>query len=234
MYIVYSDFVWDTNWAGKLKELATQTGWNVVGYDLLPLGTADWSTVISKIKVADPDAVFHCDLGANDAAAFSNQFTTSSPPKALLHNSAGFASPQPLQLVDPKTLIGVTHFGSTGPVGGSKLEAFKTKFKQTFGIDATSDATHQYDSIHIAINAIRTAGSVDPAAVYNAIFSTVTPGLEGNWAFDAKTKLYYNYPEFTPDQIFQIQEHDNVISEFWSVYPSTVATAKWQLPPWFG
>ena len=234
MYIVYSDFVWDTNWAGKLKDLATQTGWNVVGYDLLPLGTADWSTVISKIKVADPDAVFHCDLGANDAAAFSNQFTTSSPPKALLHNSAGFASPQPLQLVDPKTLIGVTHFGSTGPVGGSKLEAFKTKFKQTFGIDATSDATHQYDSIHIAINAIRTAGSVDPAAVYNAIFSTVTPGLEGNWAFDAKTKLYYNYPEFTPDQIFQIQEHDNVISEFWSVYPATVATAQWQLPPWFG
>lgn len=234
MYIVYSDFVWDTNWAGKLKEIATARGWNVVGFDLLPLGTTDWSTVISKAKVADPDAVFHCDLSPNDAAAFANQFTTSSPPKALLHNSAGFTSPLPLQVVDPKTLVGLTHFGSAGPIQGQRLAAFQTKYKQQFGIDANSDATHQYDSIYIAINAIRTAGSLDPAAIYNAIFGTVTPGLEGNWAFDPTTKLYYNYPEFTPDQIYQIQSHTSLVGEFWSIYPSTVANAQWQVPPWFG
>jgi branched-chain amino acid transport system substrate-binding protein len=237
IYVVYSDFVWDADWAKVLRPMAEGRGWKIVGYDLVPMGTLDWTAVISKIRASDPDVVFHCDLSPADAGTFASTFS-GRPSKSLLINTSGFLAPESLQVTDPKTLVGVIHnFGATPLHILGRLPIYldwKKRYTERFGIEPNLDASHIYDSIIFALKAVRTAGTTEPAALYDAFFETIYYGLEGRWAFERETKMVFNYPKLIADSALQIQEIEGEVSALPVIYPPEVAWVKFQLPTWFG
>lgn len=246
MYILNTDMTWDTDFTTVLKTLAGtghwQSGmfnlsrankWSIVGTDLAPAGTLDFTPNIAKIHALDPDVVVSDQLPPADAGTFASQFVAN-PTKSLFCNSAAFAIPAAINVPNPKALEGILHFNGPGPIGHNPVyTAFLTNFQNAYGIPPTLDGTHQYDSVYIALKAVKAAGSLDPDAIYNSLFDVVHHGIEGNWAFDKSTKMYEDYPLMTPDQVFQIQENSaGVVNQYYSVYPPEVADATFQLPAW--
>ena len=232
MYIVHSDFVWDADWAKVMRPEAEKRGWKVVGFDLMPINTVDWSPVLSKIRAANPDVIVHADLIPADAGTFTSQFTAN-PTKSLLVNTWGFAPPESVEVADPESLLGVVWGSGTMPIFKSeKYQEFSRKYKQKFGKDPYIAATHTYDSVYIALKALHFAGTTDPERVYNALFEIAHQGVEGRWVFDPKTKIHFDYPEFAPNQLLQIQKVGGRITQYATVYPPEVAAFEFKLPPW--
>lgn len=232
MYIVYSDFVWDADWAKVMQSEAKNGGWNIVGFDLVPMNTVDWSPVLSKIRTVDPDVIIHADLIPADAGTFTGQFTAN-PTKSLLCNTWGFAPPESIEVENPKALLGVMWGSGTMPIFKSDLyQQFSEKYKKRFGKDPYIAATHTYDSVYIALKAISYAGSTDPEKIYNSIFEIAHQGTEGRWLFNRKTKISYDLPEFAPNQLLQIQEIKGGITQYATVYPPEVAGFEFKLPWW--
>jgi len=232
MYIVYSDFIWDTNWAEIMKSEALNNGWKIVGYDLVPSGTPDFSGIISKIRSADPDVVIHANLFPADSGIFATQFATN-PSKSLLCNSFGFAPPEAIKVGDPDKLIGVIWGSGSMFIRKSELwKNFRNRYISKYGLEPNIAASHTYDSIMIALNAINLARELDAESIYNAIFKIAYRGLEGTWVFDPVEKIAYDYPNLVPNQILQIQKIDGKIDQYVSIYPSEIAYSKFILPPW--
>ena len=232
MYIVHSDFVWDADWAQVMKSEAEERGWKIVGFDLVPMNTVDWRPVLSKIRNASPDVIVHADLIPADAGTFAGQFSTN-PTRSLLINTWGFAPPESIQVAEPSSLIGVVWGSGTMPILNRKqYQDFSRKYEQKFGIEPYIAATHTYDSIYIALKAIHFAGTTEPERVYNALFEIVHHGVEGNWAFDPTTKIHFDYPEFAPNQLLQIQKIGERITQYATIYPPQTAAFKFKLPPW--
>jgi branched-chain amino acid transport system substrate-binding protein len=231
MYIVYSDFVWDTNWAEVMKPDAEKRGWSVVGYDLVPSGTPDFSTELAKIRSADPDVIMFANLFPADAGIFVSQFTAN-PTKSLLCNSFGFAPPESVKVANPNSLVGTVWGSGTLFIRGPKWDAFRAKYIQKFNIEPNIAASHVYDSVYIALHAVNVAGSTDPALIYDSIFNIAYRGLEGTWVFDPDTKIELDYPKLAPNQILQIQKVGNSVDQYISVFPTEVAVTQFQLPSW--
>ncbi len=231
MYVVHSDFVWDADWANVLRPEAEGRGWRIVGFELVPMNTLEWTPVLSKIKAADPDVVFHIDIIPADAGVFASQYTAS-PPRALLCNPWGFAPPESVQVADPESLLGVLWGSGVMPIRGPRFDTFSEKYKERFGKDPYIAATHTYDSVYIALKAIHFAGSTDPAGIYDGIFEIAHQGLEGRWVFDSTTKIHLDDTDLAPNQILQIQRVDDKITQYASVYPPEVASVSFELPEW--
>lgn len=232
MYIVHSDFVWDADWANVMNSEAQARGWDVVGFDMMPMNTVDWTPVLSKIRSKDPDVIIHADLIPADAGTFAGQFTAN-PTKSLLCNTWGFAPPESVEVEDPESLLGIVWGSGTMPILKSDLyKRFKEKYTSKFGKDPYIAATHIYDSVYIALKAVNFARSLDPGDIYEAIFMIAHQGVEGRWVFDPKTKMSYDLPQFAPNQLLQIQRQDGKITQYATVYPPEVAGYDFVLPPW--
>jgi branched-chain amino acid transport system substrate-binding protein len=232
MYIVHSDFVWDADWARVMRSEAEEKGWKIVGFDLVPMNTVDWSPVLSKIRAMNPDIIVHADLIPADAATFASQFSTN-PTRSLLINTWGFAPPESIKVADPSSLIGVVWGSGTMPIFKSRLyQDFSRKYEQKFGKEPYIAATHIYDSIYIALKALHFANTTEPEKVYNALFEIVHSGVEGRWAFDPATKIHYDYPEFAPNQLLQIQKVGEKITQYATIYPPQTAAFEFRLPSW--
>jgi len=63
---------------------------------------------------------------------------------------------------------------------------FVTEFTRRFGMEPSALAAQAYDSIGIFLEAIKQAGSLDRAAVRNAVNNIVYPGITGRTTFDAQ------------------------------------------------
>lgn len=232
VYIVSSDFVWDTDMVKMTRPIFEEKGWSVVGYDMSPLGTLDWTAILSKIRAADPDVIWLSILAPADMGTFISQFTAN-PTKSLILGSWGGAYPEFLQVADPKSLLGALWGG--GPMFNIKDPLYitwRSKYRELYGKDPTFGATVVYDGINIMLKAIRYAGTTDPEKMYDAVFKIAHRGLLGLYVYDRETKLQYAYPEFVPHKVMQVQEKDGVIGQYWIVYPAKAANASFQLPWW--
>lgn len=231
MYIVHSDFVWEADYAKVLRSVAEPRGWNIVGVDMTPMGTVDFTPVLSKIRIADPDVIATTFLGPADVSTLVAQFTAN-PSKALVWNTCGYEVPESIEaLPNPETQLGVVWWAA-GPtmIEGPRYDKFREKYLALYGKEPHYSSTHTYDAVNIGLKAIQFAGSTDPAKIYDAIFEIAHQGIEGRWVFDREKKMSYEY--LCPNQIRQIQVRDGKVTQYNPIYPPKTATRKFELPPW--
>ena len=236
MYVLHNDWVWDSDWVEPVPEEAEKRGWEIVGKDMLPAGTYDWSSALAKIRSLDPSVILHSDEDPADAGTFVAQFAAN-PIDALIFNPWGFAPPESIDVADPPDLLLGALWGS-GCMGidGPLLRTFNNKYKDRTGSDATIAAHHTYDSVLCALMAINHAASTDPGKIYDSLLVTSPIGLSGHWVFDPETHIELTYPRCTPNHIMQIQkdpERDGDVHQFNTVYPPEIAWRKFELPSWF-
>jgi len=71
-FLIGSDFSYPHAYLGVAKRYMKEAGVTVLDEIYAPLGTADWSSSIAKIKSAKPDVIYSCVVGG-DAIAFVKQ-----------------------------------------------------------------------------------------------------------------------------------------------------------------
>src|SRR5262249_37744948 len=76
-FMVGSDYLWPRKSFEIAHPIIKAAGGNVVGEEYSPIGTSDWSAIISKIRSAKPDAIILAIAGGADNVAFMKQLIAS-------------------------------------------------------------------------------------------------------------------------------------------------------------
>ena len=165
--MVGNDYVFPHNYLGVAKGLLADEGATVVSEQYAPLGTADYSSVVSKLKAADPDVVLTCVVGG-DAIAFVKQATS-------------------LGLLPAVPITGVSLQPEFYPAMGGAIDGLYTAARYSESIDTEANrkftaayherhgadpvpgvASSAYIGLTVVKTAVEKAGSYDGAAVYRA------------------------------------------------------------------
>ena len=166
-FLIGSDFSYPHAYLTVAKNYMKQAGVTVLGELYAPLGTADWSSSIAKIKSAKPDVIYSCVVGG-DAIAFVKQGA-----------SLGLLPDTPLtgDTLQPEfypALGGATdgqyvcvRYSEDIKTDGNKK--FIADYKKKYGEGPIPlVATSAYDTLSFVKAAVEKAASYDKKAVFNA------------------------------------------------------------------
>lgn len=195
-FLIGSDFSYPHAYLTVAKSYMKQAGVTVLDEIYAPLGTADWSSSIAKIKSAKPDVIYSCVVGG-DAIAFVKQAKS-------------------LGLLPAAHLTGDTLQPEFYPAMGDAIDGqyvcvrysedietaannkFIANFKKKYGNDPIPlVATTAYISLDFAKAAVEKAGTYDKKAVFNAF-----KGLEAKTILSDKplridpTTMNVGYPMY--------------------------------------
>lgn len=200
--LIGSDFSFPHAYLGVAKTYMKQIGATVLDEIYAPLGTADWSSAVAKIKSANPDVIYSAVVGG-DAIAFVKQA-------------------QSLGLLPGAHLTGVNLQPEFYPAMGDAVdgqyacvrysEEIKTAANDKFKADYTKKygqgpiplvATTAYYSLDFVKAAVEKAGSYDKKAVFNAFKGITAKTILSDKPLEVDpTTLNVKYPMY----ITQIQK----------------------------
>ena len=181
--------------AKLFTEAATGMGIGVLATEFYPQNTPDFLSVITKMKALHPDRIASYVVG-NDITNLVRQ-----------GEQAGFAIPFTGRIDLATVLAAVSpEFRAKGALDGSagslfyspevdtpENHAFVARFHAKFNEDPTQHGFYGYEGAQILIDAIRRAGTADPAAVQKALKATTMHSLlGGDYAFDDHNHAHNN------------------------------------------
>jgi len=207
---------------------AQKQGMQVVAQETFPASATDLTAQITKIKPKKPDLVLSSghlqdgigvikaaeELRLNPAGGFGE---TVAPPTPDFVQSLGKAA----ELVLGSSQWSADVEGKDSYVGTA--QDYANGIKQMFGHDAEYHNAEATAGALAMVLAIQRAGSLEPAAVRNAMASLDTMSFFGQIKFDGQGKNVYK-----PMTVIQIQDGQAVT--VWPKGPNS-ATLQWPTPP---
>jgi branched-chain amino acid transport system substrate-binding protein len=141
--------------------------------------TADMSSIINKIKAANPDVVVPCSY-VNDALLFTQQMADYKLSNTIVSSGSGFAAGD---FIEKAGTNAEYIYGSTGWNSGllahlgDEAKAINEQYKALMGFDMDEFSANGYLGAAVVVDAIERAASSDPAAIHKAIQETdIKPG----------------------------------------------------------
>lgn len=141
--------------------------------------TTNYQTDLTVVKAANPDAVFVVDnpdktpliikQGWNDVGLKTVYIAVENNQDPVFYSLLGSVGDG--QLLESKLNPFMTESYST------LVQTYSQKFKETYGVDAGMMGADTYDAFYVAKDAITRAGTVDKAAVRDALESTDMPQM---------------------------------------------------------
>ena len=144
--------------------------------------TVDWKAVLTKIKGKRPDAVFYGGMDATGGPLLKQARELKMT--AVFVFGDGACTDKMAELAGPAAEgLLCSQAGIPVQAAGKKfLDAYKAKFK----IDPILYSPFTYDAANLLINAMKKAGSSDPAKYLPALAASDYNGASGNIQFDEK------------------------------------------------
>lgn len=136
--------------------------------------TADMSSIINKIKAADPDIVVPCCY-VNDALLFAQQMADYQLNNTIVSSGSGFAAGDFIEKAGKNAEY---IFGSTGwnsgllPYLGEEATKLNDQYKEIMGFDMDEFSANGYLGAAVMVDAIERAASSEPAAIQAALLET--------------------------------------------------------------
>jgi ABC-type branched-subunit amino acid transport system substrate-binding protein len=213
--LIGSDFEFPHQYLGVGKSFIAKAGGTVVDEFYAPLGTADWSSSIAKIKSAAPDVILSAVVGG-DAIAFVKQAKSFGLlPGAHLTGITLQPEFYPAMGDAVDGLYTVTRYSEEIKAGGNA--AFIAAYKKKYGegpiplVGVTA-----YYSLRFAKAAVEKAGSYDRKAVFAALkgVAATTPLSDQPLTLDP-SNLSVDYPMYVcqiqPGGLFKIVKDLGVV-----------------------
>ena len=156
------------------RDLWTSRGGEIVIEETCNASDQDFSTQLSKIKasgaefICTPNPTAQLVIMVNQAA----QLGLNIPYVGAQDMSDPF-----LSLLDNPAVVGKAYFQSSVYMGDPGLNDFNANYEARFGDPATIKAVNGYDTMYILKAAIEAAGTDDPAAIKNALETSIN-GLD--------------------------------------------------------
>ena len=167
-FLIGSDYAFGRGMLSFAKSYIEKSGGKVVGEEYLPMDGSDWTSVISKLKTAHPDAIITSTAGGAPNVTLTKQM-----------RAAGVTLPYANLAVDEGTAksMGADATGiylSASYVTGIDTDANKTflaAMQKKFGADLKTPndlSVPEYEAVYLYKAAVEKAGSTDSAKVLEA------------------------------------------------------------------
>ena len=182
-YLLGSDYVFPRTSNLIINKQLEAAGIEAVGEEYTPLGHTEYSTVISKIREADPDVVFST-LNGDSNVAFFKQLKDAGVSAEDLPTLSVSVAEEEITGIGADNMLGHlvawNYFQTTDtPENAEFVKAFKAKYGENRVTDDTIEAG--YFGVYLWSQAVEKAGSTDVAAVKTAAkgLSFSAPGGTG-------------------------------------------------------
>lgn len=170
IFLLGSDYVFPRTANLILKKHIVKRGGVVAGEEYVPLGGTDFSSVITKIKIARPDVIFNTLNGDSNVSFFKQIVAVGMPPSRMPVMSFSIAE-QEAKAMGTGLVAGSyaawNYFESlNNPLNKKFVAAYRAKFGANAAVD--DPMVHGYIDVLIWAAAARKAKSFDPQAVRKA------------------------------------------------------------------
>jgi branched-chain amino acid transport system substrate-binding protein len=171
-YFLTADYAFGHDLRRVSQRFFTGHGGNIVGDDLVPTGTTDYSSYILKIRRENPDMIY-LNLAGTDQTTFLKQYNEYGLEYPL---AGGVMDTLQFWAAGLENLSG--HWQSLWYHGidAPNAEAFKANFQERYGTPPENQAWGDYVAMKIIAQAMRDTGSTDSAELIEY--------LEGGAEFD--------------------------------------------------
>jgi urea transport system substrate-binding protein len=178
-FLIGSDYAFGRGMLAFTKAYIEKTGGKVVGEEYLPMDGSDWTSIISKLKSAAPDALITSTAGGAPNVTLTKQL-----------RAAGVALPYGNLAVDEGTAKGMGTDAEgiylsasyvTG-IGSAANKSFLAAMQKKFGTELKTPndlSVPEYEAIYAYKAAVEKAGSTDEAKVVKALGEVSVEGPRG-------------------------------------------------------
>ena len=182
-FLVGSDYVFPRTANNIIKEQLKAKGGTVVGEDYLPLGNAEVTPIINKIKQALPNGgvIFNSLNGDSNVALFKQMKSAGMGPDKYPVMSVSIAEEEVKQ-IGPEFLTG--HYASWNyfqtvddPANTKWVKDFKAKYGEDRVTNDPMEAA--YIAVYLWAQAVEKAGKIDIPAVRDAAYGQTLDAPEG-------------------------------------------------------
>jgi branched-chain amino acid transport system substrate-binding protein len=234
LFIMIQDVAHARAGGDLVSKLATEKGWEVVGKEIFPTGTTDYSVGLMKAKKENAQVILIWMDMPESSILLKQWFDMKVP--ALPFGTIISAAEEPgfWKATEGKgeyALGSVVNAGNTPskatPWTMKFVEAYQKKWKLEPEGYGTSSS---YMAVYTLKDAIERAGSLDSDKVVAALEKTDLMGVYGRIKFNPKN--HQIIPSVDPNEgavgtIFQWQAGKRVV-----VFPPKIAMGEVKLPPW--
>ncbi|WP_180994164.1 substrate-binding protein [Bacillus sp. Marseille-P3661] len=188
-YIVGNDYKFPRDVSNVLKETLSAENAEVVGEEYVPMGTSNFSTILTKIQAAKPDMI-SMELIGSDAIAFIKQLRSMGLDKQV----------KIISFVVDEDSVKAMGEGAVGMIEPASYfynleteenKKFLERYNEMFGENAPRPnfiSNGPYDAIHMWALAVKEANSLETEAVKEQISKVSFVGPRGEITFDEKSK----------------------------------------------
>lgn len=211
-YLLGSDYVFPRTANLIIKEQLKAEGGELVGEEYTPLGHTDYSTIISKIKAADPDIVYNT-LNGDSNVAFFKQLQDAGISAADMTTLSVSVAEEEIRGIGVSVLEGHlaawNYYQTTDtPTNAKFVESYKAKY----GAErVTADPIEAgYTAVYLWAAAVEKAGSTEVEAVKEAAKELEWDAPSGKVKIDGETQHIYKTV-----RIGEVQK-DGQFKELWN------------------
>lgn len=184
--ILYAKSEYGEGLAKYFKEQYTALGGKIVAEEAFQDGDNDFNTQLTKIKNTKPDLIYV--PGYYTEQAYIAKQARSKGITVPLTGGDGWDSLKTLNEIagtaNITNIYYTNHYSPADP--DPAVQAFVTKYKETYGSEPTAFAALGYESGRILVDAIKRAGTADSKKIRDAIAATDNfKALAANISFDA-------------------------------------------------
>lgn len=214
IFLLGSDYVFPRTANQIIKAQLAAMGGEMVGEEYVPLGGTEFSTIISKIQAAQPDAIFNT-LNGDSNVAFFKQFKDAGFTAEAMPVMSVSVAEEEVRGIGPENIAGhLVSWNYYQTTDTSENEQFVAAYKEAYGEDrVTADPIEAgYFGVYLWKEMVEAAGSTDVDAVREA-------AATGEIEFDAPGGVVRvdgdTQHTWKTVRIGQIRE-DGLIDEVWS------------------
>ncbi len=234
MYITVAEAAHCKAAGAAVEKGAVAGGWEIVGKEVHPLATTDFSMMLRDVKKSGAQVLFIWDH-TPEALSMINQWQDMKIPAAAIGFVGPTEDPVMWKQTGGKIAYLVEFAGEGGTLPGQKItpltEPYFNAFKKRWGDEPRGTGNvPSYTVLYMLKDAIERTGSLEVDALVTAIEQTDMITAGGRLRFDKTNHqaIYGTDPkEALMPQLLQWQDGKRVC-----IWPPKIASGEYKLPPW--
>ncbi|MBW3579005.1 MAG: urea ABC transporter substrate-binding protein [Actinobacteria bacterium] len=190
IFLLGSDYVFPRTANKIIRAYAAANSLEIVGEEYTPLGHTEYSTVINRIKSADPDAVFNTLNGDSNVAFFKQLRNAEITAEDLPVMSVSIAEEE-IKGIGPENVAGhLVAWNYFQSLESPENEEFVAAFKDRYGAErvTTDPMEANYAGVYLWAQAVEKAGSTEPEAVKEAAAGLTFQAPGGTYTIDGNNQ----------------------------------------------
>jgi len=215
-----------------VENLAVKDGWKIVGKDVHPIASTDYSAALTECRKSGAQILFLWAYSP-ETSILMKQWATMEVPALPVGFIGAAEDPGFWEATDGRCAYSIVTLSETGNVptrATPKAMEFHHAFRKRWNVPPRSTGcVSAYEAMYVLKDAIERAGSLKEEALISALEKTWLEAVRGTIRFDENHQVVYGYDPRTSVLGCWVQWQDG---ERVQVFPDAAAMGEIRLPPW--